>query len=55
MTVGCRMGSEGARLLFAALLGVGCAHGELRVARLAGVGAGPAAERVRVIRRVLVR
>ena len=38
----------------AALLGLalaGCAHGELRVARLAGVAAMPAPARVRVVRR----
>jgi hypothetical protein len=37
--------------LLAALLLVGCAHGELRVARLSGVAPAPPPARVRVIRR----
>ena len=36
--------------LLAALLLVGCAHGELRVARLAGVAPSPPPSRVRVVR-----
>ena len=44
------MGGEGARLILAALFLVGCAHGELRVVRLAGVAAAPPPARVRVIR-----
>src|SRR4051812_6341348 len=52
MTAGCRMGDSRWRQGFLALLFlVGCAHGELRVARVAGLAAVPLPARVRVIRR----